>query len=296
MSEPQQDQGAVVITGSSTGIGRAAALLLDRSGYRVFAGVRRPADAERLRSEGSERLRPLLLDIVDQKQVDEAAVVVAQELGPEQGLRGLVDNAGICEPGPIEFISLERVRHQIETNFVGHVAVIQAFLPLIRKGHGRIINVGSAMGEVPFPLLGAYAASKSALEAMNDSLRRELSWWGIPVSLVIPGTVESPLWDKTPDSPDGLPHGGIKDKDGLYDEMAGAVRALMQQGRRVAVQPEVLARVIKAALEARRPKARYRCGPGSRMADLGRRLPQTFTDWVIDRVLKRKLPRKLVGW
>lgn len=296
MPEPSIDPGAVLITGSSTGIGRAAARLLADSGYRVFAGVRRPIDAERLRAESGGRLRPLLLDITDQQQIDEAAATVAQELGPEQGLRGLIDNAGICEPGPLEFIRMDRVRRQLETNLIGHIAVIQAFLPLIRRGRGRIINVGSAMGEVPFPLLGAYAASKCAFEAMNDSLRRELRWWDIPVTLVIPGTVETPLWDKTPDGPDTLADGRADDKDGLYEEMAGAVRALMHRGRSVAVQPESLARIIKQALEARRPKPRYRRGPGSRMADLGRRLPVRLVDWAIDNVLKGKLPRKLVGW
>ncbi len=294
--QTHRDKGAVVITGTSSGIGHAAALLLDRAGYRVFAGVRKTQDVEQLRGEGSGRFCPLLLDITSQQHIDAASTFVAERLGPEEGLRGLVNNAGICEPGPIEFIGMDRLRSQMDTNFIGHVAVIQAFMPLIRKGQGRIINVGSGLGDFSFPLLGAYAASKCALAAMSDALRRELRWWRIPVSLVIAGTVESPLWDKTPASRDSLPDVQVKDKDRLYEEMAGAVNDLMQQGRRAAVQPEVVAEVIKKALEARRPKARYRRGPGSRMADLGSRLPERFTDWVIERVLRKQLPGKLVGW
>lgn len=250
----------------------------------------------RLRREGSERFCPLLLDITNQQQIDAAAQLVAGELGPERGLQGLINNAGICEPGPIEFIRLDRVRFQIETNLIGQVAVIQAFMPFIRKGHGRIINVGSAASDLSLPLMGAYAASKRAFDAMNDSLRRELRTWGIPVSLVIPGNVETPLWDKTPQSPPRLPDGKLEDKDGLYQKMGESMLAFMTQGRRVAIQPEALAAVIKEALEARRPKARYRRGPGSRMAKIWSNLPEFLSDWILDSVLNRRLPAKLGGW
>jgi short-subunit dehydrogenase len=296
MSGAPRAEDAIVITGSSTGIGHAAALLLDRSGYRVFAGVRKQHDLERLRREGSERLCPLLLDITNQQQIDAAAKVVAAKLGPERGLRGLINNAGICEPGPIEFICLDRVRFQIETNVIGQLAVLQAFMPLIRKGHGRIVNVGSAASEISLPLMGAYAASKRAFDAMNDALRRELRTWGIPVSLVIPGNVETPIWDKTTLSSPRLPDSQLDDKDGLYQKMRESMIALMTQGRRVAIQPEALAAVIKQALEARRPNARYRRGPGSRMAYIWSNVPAFLGDWVLDSVLNGRLPAKLGGW
>lgn len=296
MPEIQQDKGAVVITGTSTGIGHATALLLDRSGYCVFAGVRREQDGDKLRREGSQRLCPLILDITNQEQIDAAAALVREKLGPERGLGGLVNNAGICEPGPIEFIGIDRLRRQMEVNMIGHVAVIQAFMPLIRKGRGRVINVASATGSFALPMLGAYVASKCAMEGMSDALRRELRWWGIPVSVIEPGTVEAAMWDKTPDSPDKLPNGQVEDKEHIYDELAEAAKKLMQRGRRVAAEPELVAEVIKKALEARRPKARYRRGPGSRMAVLGSKLPESFTDWVVEKVLKKQLPAKLLGW
>jgi len=296
MPQTEKEKNAVVITGTSTGIGHATALLLDRSGYRVFAGVRSKQDRDKLCGEGSERLCPLILDITNQAQIDAAAALVSEQLGPPQGLGGLINNAGICEPGPLEFMALDRLRRQIEVNLIGQVAVIQAFMPLIRKGRGRIINVGSATGRFALPMLGAYVASKCGLEGLSDALRRELRGWRIPVSVIEPGTVETAMWDKTPDSPEGLPHGRIEDKEHIYDELTQAVRELMQQGRRVAVEPEVLAQVIKKALEARRPKARYRRGPGSHMALIGSRLPELLTDWVIEKILRKQLPTKWMGW
>jgi len=296
LAKNHRPNGAVVISGTSSGIGHATALLLDQSGYRVFAGVRREDDAQRLQAKASERLRTLILDITCQDQIDGAVVAVKEALGPEEGLAGLVNNAGICEPGPIELIGMDRFRRQIEVNLIGHVAMIQAMLPLVRQGRGRIINVSSATGRFALPILGAYVASKWALEGMSDALRRELRWLGIPVSIIEPGTVEAPLWDKTPDSIDMFPDEQIAGKNELYDELAAAVRDLMQRGRSVATEPEVLARVIKKAIEARRPKARYCCGPGARMAVLGSRLPEFLTDWVTEKILRKKLPPKLMGW
>ena len=294
MSQPPK--GTVLITGTSSGIGHATALRLDRSGYRVFAGVRKEADAATLRREGSPRLSPLILDITKQEQIDAAAACVGQAIGPDAGLLALINNAGTCEPGPIEFISLERFRWQMEVNLFGHVAMIQAFMPLVRRGRGRIINVASATGRFAIPMLGAYVASKSAMEGMSDALRRELRWWGIPVSIIEPGTVEAALWDKTPDSAEKLPEGHGQDKEGLYDELGEAVRRLMQRGRSVAVQPEALAEVIQKAVEARRPKARYRRGPGSWMAVMGSRMPEWLTDWIVEKILRGRLPTKLMGW
>lgn len=296
MPETQQDKGAVVITGTSTGIGYSTALLLDRSGYCVFAGVRKKQDRDRLRGEGSERLRPLLLDITDQQQIDAAAALVMENLEPEQGLRALINNAGVCEPGPIEFIGIDCLRRQMEVNMIGHVAVIQAFMPLIRKGCGRIINVVSALGNFAMPLLGAYSASKYAMRGISDALRRELRWWGIPVSVIEPGTVKTAMWeDKTIDRSEQFPNGDM-DTEQMYREYAHAVNDVMQQGCRVAVKPEALAEVIKKVLEARSPKAQYRYGPGSYMAVIGSRLPVFFTDWLIEKILRKQLPTKLMGW
>jgi len=199
-------RGAILITGTSTGIGHATAILLDRAGYTVFAGVRKVQDAARLRSEASALLCPVILDITDQAQIDTALAFIRERLGSEGGLQGLVNNAGRGEAGPMELIAIDRLRYQLEVNLVGHVALIQACLPLIRRGHGRIINIGSAAADFPMPFLGAYAASKSAMFITSTVLRRELRWWGIPVSIIQTGFVHSAIWNdaEAPEPPANL--------------------------------------------------------------------------------------------
>jgi NAD(P)-dependent dehydrogenase (short-subunit alcohol dehydrogenase family) len=176
-------QGAVVITGASTGIGRATARYLAERGFRVFAGVRRDQDAEVLRQEGAGRVTPLRLDVTDRGSIENAAREAEAALAGE-GLQGLVNNAGIGIGAPLEFVELDELRRQLEVNVIGAVAVTQAFLPLLRRCRGRIVNVGSIGGRIAQPMLGPYNASKFALEALSDSLRMELGAWGIHVSLV----------------------------------------------------------------------------------------------------------------
>ena len=166
--------GAVVITGASTGIGRATALHLDRLGYRVFAGVRQEADAESIRQRSSARLSPVFLDVTAAASIQAAATLVAAEVG-ETGLAGVVNNAGIGLGGPLEFFPIDELRRQFEINIVGPLAVTQAFLPLIRRGRGRIVLVGSISSRRASPIAGPYNASKFALEALADALRLELS-------------------------------------------------------------------------------------------------------------------------
>jgi NAD(P)-dependent dehydrogenase (short-subunit alcohol dehydrogenase family) len=187
--------GTVVITGASTGIGRACALHLDSLGFDVFAGVRKPEDGERLAAEGSERLRPLQLDVTDAAQVEAAAREVGEAVG-DRGLAGLVNNAGIAVSAPLEFIPIDELRHQLEVNVIGQVAVTQALLGLLRRGKGRVVNIGSIGGRVALPFVGPYAASKIALEALTDSLRRELRRTGVEVSIVRPGGIATPIWDR----------------------------------------------------------------------------------------------------
>ncbi len=305
----RQDKGAVFITGASSGIGYATALLLDRSGYRVFAAVRKEHDHEKLLKEGSVRLSPIFLDITDQDQIRAAVEQVQESMEYEKRFEALINNAGTCEPGPIEFIGIDRLRRQIETNIVGQVAVIQEFLPLIRKWHGRIINVVSASGKFAMPLLGAYSGSKFAMEGISDSLRRELRWWGIPVSIIEPGTVATAMYDNLIDQSERLSVRNSEtsvdryeklarseDKEHIYDDFGAAVKMLMLQGLSVAIRPEALAEVIKKALEAKHPKARYRCGPGSTMAVIGSCLPDFITDWFIEKVVRDQLSKKIMGW
>ncbi len=168
-------QAAVVVTGASSGIGRACALELDKAGYRVFATVRQTKDAESLRQAASEYLAPVMMDVTGE---------------------GSVAAAGVAVPGPIELIALDDLRRQFEINLFGQVRVTQAFLPLLRQARGRIINIGSVGGQIAIPFAGALCASKYALEAINDALRMELYPWGIHVVLIAPAGISTPSVDR----------------------------------------------------------------------------------------------------
>ena len=180
--------GSVLVTGASTGIGEATARRMKAAGWEVFAAARKDGDLERLRGEG---LTPLKLDVTDAGSIAAAKA----EVGGRK-LHGLVNNAGVAVSGPIEHVPLDELRRQLEVNLVGQVAVIQAFLPNIREAKGRIVNVSSIGGRIALPLVGPYAASKVGLEAVSDSLRRELRPWGIHVSVIEPGAVVTPIWEK----------------------------------------------------------------------------------------------------
>src|SRR4051794_39187352 len=177
---------SVLVTGASTGIGRATAMRLDSSGWRVFAGVRKQDDAESLRAEGSERLVPVILDVTDPEQIAAAAERIGAE--SDEGLQGLVNNAGVAVPGPLETIPLDDLRHQLEVNLVAYVAVTQALLPQIRRAAGRVVFLSSIGGRIAFPFAGPYHASKFATEAIGDVFRQELRPWGIEVAIVEPGS------------------------------------------------------------------------------------------------------------
>src|SRR6185312_16425833 len=187
-------RGAVVVTGASSGIGEACARRLAGLGFQVFAGVRRPEDGERL-ARDVPGLRPLILDVTDADSIAQATRTVEQQTGG-RGLAGLVNNAGVAVPAPIEYQPIDDFRRQLEINLIGQVAVTQAFLPQLRAARGRIVNMSSIGGKVAVPLLGAYAASKFGLEGFSDTLRRELRPWGIRVAVVEPGTIATPIWDK----------------------------------------------------------------------------------------------------
>lgn len=281
---------SVVITGASTGIGRACALRLDRMGWRVFAGVRRPADGEALRAKASERLTPVEIDVTNEASIARAAEQAVEATGDE-GLGGLVNNAGISVAGPLEFLPLEELRRQLEVNVTGQVAVTQAFLPLIRKGNGRIVFMGSISGRLATPFLGPYAASKFALEAIADALRVELRPWDIPVSIVEPGSIATPIWDKGQDAADELEQRLSPQGHELYDPAIAAVRQAARDAAARGVPPGRVARAVAHALTARRPKTRYLVGNDARlqlaMASL---LPDRARDSMVSRVMK--LPRK----
>lgn len=272
-------KGAVLVTGASSGMGKACALHLDRAGYTVFASVRKEHDAEILKREGSARLVPVILDVTDEKTITVARELILETVG-DAGLVGLVNNAGVGVTAPMELVPLEELRRQFEINVIGQVAVIQAFLPLIRAARGRIINVSSVGGRVTIPFGGPLCASKYAVESISDALRMELHSWGIQVILVAPGSIHTPAVDKlVQDSEDMLktfPADGAK-------RYAGAYRAFVQtfvKHERAGVPPDVMANVVLQALTARTPRTRYPVGP------LSRRLP-LLARWLPARVFDR---------
>jgi NAD(P)-dependent dehydrogenase (short-subunit alcohol dehydrogenase family) len=276
---------SVLITGASTGIGRASALRLDADGWRVFAGVRREENAEALREVASERLVPLILDVTDSEQIAAAAERVGEDLG-DAGLDGLLNNAGIGVGGVLEFVQLDDLRRQLEVNVVGQVAVTQPMLPLLRTGRGRIVLISSDNGRWAPPYMGPYAASKFALEALGDVLRVELRRSGVSVSIVEPGSIRTSIWDK------GL--GAIDELDlpeesaMLYGDVVGVLRKAVEQGKRNGIPPERVAEAIHHALTARRPKTRYRVGRDARaMIALRAVLPDRAFDSAVHRVLRR---------
>jgi len=250
---------SVVITGASTGIGAACALHLDQLGWRVFAGVRKQGDAEALRAQGSARLTPVSLDVTDTVSISTAASAVAGAVGAA-GLAGLLNNAGIVVPGPIELLPLSDLRRQLEINVVGQVAVTQAFLPLIRAGRGRIVNMGSIAGRMATPFTGAYSASKFALEALTDALRLELQPWGISVSIIEPGAVATPIWEKAAKNAEAMLGTVPTETFVLYAEAIEALKKAAAHAAKNAVDPVDVVRAVEHALTASRPRTRYVVG------------------------------------
>jgi NAD(P)-dependent dehydrogenase (short-subunit alcohol dehydrogenase family) len=267
---------SVVISGASSGIGEACALHLDRLGWRVFAGVRREEDGEALREKASERLSPLLLDVTESASIAKAHQTVAETVN-SHGLDGLVNNAGIPLGGPLEFLPVDELRRQMEVNHLGMIAVTQAFLPLLRLTRGRIVNMSSIGGVVALPFMGPYAATKFAMEAASDAWRVELRPWGITVSLVEPGSVETPIWDKGWAGVDELFSSAPREAIELY----GPAVALRERLGANTMPIEVVARAVEHALTARRPKARYLLGREARFMALLRFLPVRLRDWLI---------------
>jgi NAD(P)-dependent dehydrogenase (short-subunit alcohol dehydrogenase family) len=272
--------GGIFITGTSSGIGEACAIGLDQRGYQVFAGVRRQEDGETLRQRASKRLMPVMVDIADREQVAAAAETVGQVLG-EIPLVGLINNAGISVGGPLEFVPIDRLRRQLEINVVSQVSVTQMFLPLLRKSQGRIINMGSIAGFFASPMLGPYCASKYAMEAISDVMRRELKPWKIKVSLLEPGIIATKIWGKarnraeqaSKDSPEGLMR--------LYQPLIEKIMEVVAESEAKAQSPDVVTEAVVHALTSARPKTRYRMGPRSSAEKVISWLPDTIQDRLV---------------
>ena len=273
-----------LITGCSTGIGRATALRLDASGWSVYAGVRRQEDADSLAAAGSERLTPLIIDVTDPGSIAAAAERVEAESAA--GLGALVNNAGVAYTGPLEFVPLDELRNQLEVNLTGHVAFTQALIPALRRARGRIVNVTSIGGIVATPFFGPYNASKYALEAISDCLRVELRPWGIDTITIEPGSISTEIWTSGLDQFDRTEERMPAEAQTLYGKaIKGLRRAARQTGER-GIPADHAAAVIEKALVVSRPRARYLIGRDARvMATLSRVLPDRLWDRAIGRIM-----------
>src|SRR3954451_24470593 len=244
--------GTVIVTGASTGIGRATALHLAGRGFRVLVGVRREADGAAL----GPAVEPLLLDITDAGQV---AAAMARLGGG--GRAALVNNAGVGVGGPIEMLEVDDLRRQFEVNLVGQVAMTQTALPHLRAATGRIVNIGSIGGRMALPYLGPYTASKAAVRSLTDSLRQELRQFGIMVSLIEPGAVATEIWRKGEESVDEAQATIDPEQQRLYGAAIAALPKVLQRSARQAIPPERVAKAVAHALTAERPRPRYLVGP-----------------------------------
>lgn len=271
---------AVLITGASTGIGKACALRLDRKGLRVFAGVRNESDGASLKHAASDRLEPVLLDVADSEAIASARRTILNAVGRD-GLAGLVNNAGVFYGGPLEFASLDELRNVFEVNLFGAIAVTQAFLPWLRHAKGRIVNMSSVSGLMAIPFLGPYAASKFALEAISDAWRVELRPWGITVAVVEPGNVDTPIFEKA--------LAMLRKAREAYPpearELYGPVFGFSERHERRTIPADRVAKAVEHALLARRPKRRYLVGPEAKAVPILRKIPVALRDWLITKHL-----------
>ncbi|MEA5568411.1 SDR family NAD(P)-dependent oxidoreductase [Anabaena sp. UHCC 0399] len=275
-----KNQSTVVITGASTGIGEACALHLDKLGFCVFAGVRKDSDAQKLQQKATQRLIPIFLDVTDADSIAFAVETVKNTVG--DGIFGLVNNAGIAVPGPLELLPIADFEQQMQVNVTGQLAVTQAFLGLLRQSRGRIVNMGSISGRSAAPFLGAYNASKFALEALTDVMRMELQPWGISVSIIEPGAIATPIWEKSFTQADTAKQNLSPSALNLYGHALTAVRKQVGILASKSISSDIVAEAVIHALTAKKPKTRYLIGQD---AKIGAFLKYLLPDRLYDRVI-----------
>ena len=283
-----------LITGTSTGIGLACAKILISHGCRVFGSVRKEEDGEAVQSELGDAFSPLLFDVTDHVAVRQAAVNVRNWLSTSGGyLSGIVNNAGIGVTGPVLHVSMERWKQQFEVNYFGPIAVIQAFLPLMGAGKDalpvsdkqtdprRIVNISSVSGLVAYPFFGPYAGSKYALEALSDSLRRELLLYDIDVIAIEPGRIATPIWQKAEK------RAALKEFSGTdYEPCLDRLHQLMTAEPDSSMLPvERVSDIVLKALFSKKPKTRYVIPDNPWL--------WRITNWLSDRGLDRLIGKSL---
>lgn len=274
---------SILITGASTGIGFAAAQAFASDGHQVFAGVRKSKDAEVLLKQNPQ-IVPLILDVTDQKTIDDSWREV-QKLKKFSELI-LINNAGIAVSGPIESVRMEDYRTQFEVNFFGLIAVTQKFLPLIRESKGRVINISSIAGRVASPFLGPYSSSKFAVEAISDSLRREMIPFGVQVVLIEPGPIQTPIWDKGLGKKDSILKSLGADQIAIYGSAIKSFEAMIEEAVKKAEPVERVVEALQKAVMNKQPCHRYLVGSEAKLNGfLSQIVPSRWVDFFIKKQL-----------
>lgn len=277
----------VIVTGASSGIGKAAALRLAEIGYHVLAGVRRPADAEAWKN--TPRVTPLTIDVAKEESIVASCKEVSDLLSKAKEV-SLVNNAGIAVAGPVEGVSLSRWREQFEVNVFGLVRATQVFLPHIRRTKGRVVNISSVSGLATSPYLGPYSSSKFAVEAITDALRRELRQFGVKVIAVEPGPIATPIWEKNLARKDMLVADLSKDMQELYGQQLAKFQKGVELSASSAAPVSKVSDVIQKALTARSPRTRYVVGTrglATQMAVFG-----LMPDVIVDKLIAKSFGKK----
>lgn len=278
------DQKCVLVTGASTGIGAGCAVGLARRGYRVFAGVRKTEDGDRLMEQAGSNLEPVQIDVTKGEEIEAARARIEEETAG-RGLDALLNNAGVSVAGPMEFVDLEDLRWQLEVNVIGQVAVTQAFLPMVRRVRGTIVITGSVGGFVASPFLGPYGMSKFAMEAFADSLRMELKPQGVGVVLLEPAAIATEIWDKGTAAAEPYEENPPPGFAELYGPFLAGVKKFAADGKERGHPPQVVLDAVVHALESGRPKTRYVMGDGARLRQILRRLPDRLRDFAMLKAL-----------
>ena len=268
----------VVITGTSSGIGKACAQRMAGEGWRVYAGVRSDEDGQRLAAESGGDLRPVILDVTSDEHCEALAARVDAENGGR--LDGLVNNAGVYLNGPLEYISMDELRTMMAVNVVGLMGVTRALLPALRAAAGRIVNISSISGLVALPGVSGYAASKHAVEAITDSLRVELEPFGMHVSAVEPGSIATEIWRK------GRERDAERDAEAENSEAERLYAPVIRLLRKInenpkGIPPERVAEAVEDALTSSNPDNRYLVGKDAKALALLRKLPDAIRDKLI---------------
>ena len=273
-------QQAVLITGSSTGIGEACTSRLAAAGWKVYAGVRRSEDGDRLTASYTGDIEPVIIDVCEQASIDAA---IAHITAAGAGLDALVNNAGVGAGGPVEMLDVDDWRSVFETNFFGLVALTKAAFPLIDAADGRFVHIGSIAGRVASPGLGPYAASKHAVAALNWSLRAELAGIGRMTSSVVePGEIKTAIWGKAEQQIDDTTN--RLERDGLterYRWLTDMFRGFLAEANEKAIEPDKVAEAVEHALTSKRPKARYVIGTDAKIQSKLALLPDRAREFAL---------------